>query len=349
MAQRFGSDGDEATQAETTASPRFGADSDTAVAGPGRGGSTRPPGAGNHPSAFSRFVGNAASAFNPFPAMRQIATDPMGPAAGLGNAVAAPMADQAMTAIRAAKGQGEFSGMRPWERGLSATGHGAAAMIPYIGPAAANAGDQIGSGDVAGGIGSGIGLVGSVLAPGAIARGVDAIPRLGRAAGNFDTVMNSARDEPINTGPASVVANRALALKSRGGTAPKVVTDFEAATAPVRPSPRFIGPGTAPPPVTYEAGRDFASNAGRLSTTEAEAMKGDMGRQVKLLASALNDANRDAAVRAGVGDQYDAAMKEYRQASQLKTGLKTAAKVGGSVLGLGAAGNLARKYLVGEP
>ena len=117
------------------------------------------------------------------------------------------------------------------------------------------------------------------------------------------------------------------------------LTTFEKPTAPVPPTP----------PITYEAGRDFASNAGRLSAQDSAAMNGPMGRQVKLLASALDTANREAAVKAGLGDKYDAAMKEYRQANQLKTGLKTAAKVGGSVLGLGVAGNLARKYLIGEP
>lgn len=43
-------------------------------------------------------------------------------------------------------------------------GHGAATILPMIGPAAANAGEQIGSGDIAGGLGSATGL----LAPNAL-------------------------------------------------------------------------------------------------------------------------------------------------------------------------------------
>ena len=44
-------------------------------------------------------------------------------------------------------------------RYLEAAGRGVAAVVPVLGPAAAAAGEQIGSGDVAGGIGSGLGLV----------------------------------------------------------------------------------------------------------------------------------------------------------------------------------------------
>jgi hypothetical protein len=46
-----------------------------------------------------------------------------------------------------------------------AVGHLGAAALPVLGPAAANAGERIGTGDVAGGLGEGAGLVGSVAAP----------------------------------------------------------------------------------------------------------------------------------------------------------------------------------------
>jgi hypothetical protein len=47
-------------------------------------------------------------------------------------------------------------------------GHGAAAVLPLIGPAAANAGEQIASGDIAGGLGAGTGVLANVLAPRAV-------------------------------------------------------------------------------------------------------------------------------------------------------------------------------------
>ena len=212
--------------------------------------------------------------------------------------------------------------------------HIAEGLTPGLGPMAHQAANDFESGNY----GAGAARMGEMALPFAISKGIDAIPRTSRAAANFDTVMNAARNQPLNIGPAGDVALRAQELASRGATQPKVVSDFtRAATAPTAPL------------ITYEAGRDFAANAGRLSAQDKLASNPPMQRQVSLLARALDTANEDAANRAGVGDQYRAAMKEYRQAQQLKSGVKTAAKVGGTALGLGMAGNLARKYLIGEP
>ena len=51
---------------------------------------------------------------------------------------------------------------------LEAAGHGAAALLPVVGPAAARAGEAIGSGDVAGGLGQATGLLAPFAAPAAI-------------------------------------------------------------------------------------------------------------------------------------------------------------------------------------
>lgn len=48
-----------------------------------------------------------------------------------------------------------------------AVGHGLA-VAPVLGPAAAAAGEQFGRGDIAGGLGSAVGLIGSVVAPGVV-------------------------------------------------------------------------------------------------------------------------------------------------------------------------------------
>lgn len=61
-------------------------------------------------------------------------------------------------------------------------GHGVAGALPLVGPAAAAAGQQIAQGDIAGGLGAGAGLVGSVLAPSAVKAGVAQVPRLNPAA-----------------------------------------------------------------------------------------------------------------------------------------------------------------------
>lgn len=53
-------------------------------------------------------------------------------------------------------------------RYAEAVGHGAAGVLPLIGPASAAAGERIGSGDVAGGLGEATGLLAPVVAPTAI-------------------------------------------------------------------------------------------------------------------------------------------------------------------------------------
>ncbi len=74
-----------------------------------------------------------------------------------------------------AYGQGRYS---------EAVGHLGAAALPVLGPAAAEAGEKIGAGDIAGGLGEGVGVIGSVLAPRAlgpsgrvVARGARAVAR----------------------------------------------------------------------------------------------------------------------------------------------------------------------------
>lgn len=49
-------------------------------------------------------------------------------------------------------------------------GHGLAGAIPIVGPAAAKAGEAIGGGDIAGGLGQGAGLIGSIVAPEAVGK-----------------------------------------------------------------------------------------------------------------------------------------------------------------------------------
>jgi hypothetical protein len=78
---------------------------------------------------------------------------------------------QFLKARAAAFGEGEFQGMTPLERASETFGHGASALIPFAGPAAANAGDKIGNGQTGEGLGEAAGLVGSVLAPSVLAKG----------------------------------------------------------------------------------------------------------------------------------------------------------------------------------
>lgn len=110
-------------------------------------------------SALRRFIGNAASMVNPVniaTGLYQAVTNPL----ETGSAILQSHGEQFGKA-KTALGEGRFS---------EAAGHGMASVLPVIGPMAAHVGEQIASGDVAGGLGAGAGLVGGAALAGPAAR-----------------------------------------------------------------------------------------------------------------------------------------------------------------------------------
>ena len=69
--------------------------------------------------------------------------------------VVQPQVEQGEKAVQAARGEGEFAGIGPAGRANEAVGHGLAAVLPGVGPAAAEAGEKFGSGDISGGAADG--------------------------------------------------------------------------------------------------------------------------------------------------------------------------------------------------
>ena len=204
---------------------------------------------------------------------------------------------------------------------------------------------QIPQGKVADGAGNVVmGALDAVQIPGAFMGGsgvsatankIDAvIPSSQRAGENFQKVMRGAGTIPINTAEAGDIALRAKEMGDRGATVPKVISRFVKAAT---------DPGATP--ITYEVGRDFASNAGRLSAQERMKANPAMSRQVAMLAKSLNTANEAAAEQAGLGEVYRAAMKEYRQAQQMKEAATTVGKGALAAIGGGAALTIAKKLL----
>lgn len=117
-------------------------------------------------SALRRFVSNAGAVLNPITM-----------ATGLYESLKSPEATgQTVERIyRAGEAEaGKAADAYRQGRYTEMVGHGAAAALPILGPAAAAAGEQIASGDVAGGLGTGVGLVGSVVLPGAVKKPVAA-------------------------------------------------------------------------------------------------------------------------------------------------------------------------------
>ena len=129
-------------------------------------------------SGFGRFVSNLGQMVNPVTMAKGIwdalpIPEAVG-GAGLmapvhtAEAVGGAMVDQGKQALSAAQ-QGRYS---------EAAGHAAAAALPILGPVAAQAGEQIGQGDIAGGLGKGVGLLASVEAPRAVGAVGDLAARL---------------------------------------------------------------------------------------------------------------------------------------------------------------------------
>lgn len=120
-------------------------------------------------SAVGRFFSNAGEMLNPVTMVKGAAHAVMNPIDTV-TSLAGAHADQAKKALSRAK-EGRY---------IEAIGHGAATVLPLLGPAAAAAGEQIATGDVAGGLGKGVGL----LAPVAIGKALPKAVTVGAPAKN---------------------------------------------------------------------------------------------------------------------------------------------------------------------
>ncbi len=137
--------------------------------------SLTPGSAGSGPT--GRFVSNFVNAVNPFPGLIQMGKEALDPNIGLsrtlGTHLIDPQTDRLKKSGQAWRGEGDFANKTEAQRVAGTFANGLAGIIPLVGPAAASAGEQLASGDVAGGLGSAAGLITTVAAP-EISRGTGA-------------------------------------------------------------------------------------------------------------------------------------------------------------------------------
>lgn len=133
------------------------------------------------------------------------------------------------------------------------------------------------------------------------------IPSFARAGANFQSVMGAARSVPVDLKASGPQAYRIWQLSERGGSMPKVVRDL---------LKRVTDPEKGP--MVYEEARDFATNISRLSADEMNRLAPVMKREIGTLRAQFNSDVRQAAAKAGKLKEYDAAMREYRRASQFR-------------------------------
>lgn len=161
-------------------------------------------------SAIGRFAGAAWEKLNPVAAVKGVAQAVRHPVDTYNAAVDASA--QQFSKAGEAYQQGRYS---------EAIGHGVAGALPVIGPAAADTGEQIGRGDVAGGLGSATGLLAPFGAGAAVKAVRGALPaRAASVAPAVNPAVEFARARGIPLDAATVSDNLAVkgtqALVDRG-------------------------------------------------------------------------------------------------------------------------------------
>lgn len=166
------------------------------------------------------FLGGVVETVNPLPAIQRYAVQPAldvakaihdGDAAGLASAVGRlnPANTMASDIGNAQLSQGQQAvDLARQGRYTEAAGHAGAAVLPVLGPAAAQAGETIAGGETARGLGQAAGLVGSVLAPHAIAPLQRAVaPLVAQAAPAVESAVNKIANlnpRPLSPGAAEM-------------------------------------------------------------------------------------------------------------------------------------------------
>jgi len=176
-------------------------------------------------SALSRMAEGAWKNLNPVTmaqGLYQSVRHPIDTAVGVMNAQG-----QQVQKARAAASQGTVGGFS------QATGHALAAALPLIGPAAAEAGERVGTGDVAGGVGEGLGLILPVAGARAVVRPVLAGARV--VGGSGVGRVASALERSAAARVADVMSPKVGANKARFGNqaervAPALAKDTELAS-----------------------------------------------------------------------------------------------------------------------
>lgn len=146
---------------------------------------------------------------------------------------------------------------------------------------------------------------------------VNKIPSRARAAGNFETVMKAAENEPVAMTRSMPHLVRTQELAERGANPVRAASQLFQRTQNV--------PGTEGSlvnPLTYKEARDFATNLSNRSWMEKMGTSKPMAGELRQLSHTFNQDVGDAAESAGVGPQYRDAMKEYAQNARLRNLVK---------------------------
>jgi hypothetical protein len=134
---------------------------------------------------------------------------------------------------------------------------------------------------------------------------VDALPSASRAASAFESLNTDLANHPVPLKATLKPLQRITEIGERGSQLPTAVS-------------KLLQRSQSPIDMTFPEARDYQASLSDLSGSDKLAMNGRVRGGVAQLNKALFSDIQDAAEGAGRGEDYAKAMKEYRQASQLK-------------------------------
>lgn len=213
--------------------------------------------------------------------------------------------------------------------------------VPIIGPALAKGADQYAQGNTAGEMGTLVGA--SAQAAPAILGAADAavpgrplipnpsLPSRANAAAAFGDLNTKLAQQPVPLKSTLVPLQRATEIGARGGTLPKAVSDL-------------LTRSQSPIEMTFPEARDYQMSLTDLSRADVDAVSPRMKGQISKINQGLfNDIHAAAeAHTTGLGGDFADAMKEYRQAAQIRSAATTLAK---KVIPAAAGTGIAAHYL----
>jgi hypothetical protein len=174
----------------------------------------------------------------------------------------------------------------------------------------------------------------------AIGAGAEALPSLpsrANAASVFNDLNTKLADQPVPLSDTLAPLQRATEIGVRGGSLPKPISDL-------------LTRSQATEPMTFPEARDYQMSLTDLSREQQASLTPRMRSQVAQVNQGLfNDIHAAAeSAQPGLGSDFADAMKEYRQASQVKNAIDAAKKIALPVAATaiaGASGGLALRYL----
>lgn len=202
--------------------------------------------------------------------------------------------------------------------------------IPFLGSGIQKSNEQYAAGNTPGAWGSALGVGASLLGPAIAGEGLrNLIPSTARAGKVFESLNEKLANQPVDLNETIKPLQRATEMGARGGTLPKSVSDLLTRSQAIEP-------------MTFPEARDYQGSLSDLSSSDKMALSGRMSGGLKQINKGLFTDIQNAANTAGLGEDYANAMKQYRQASQLKKAGKTIGKAAVGTAGLGGGAALLR-------